>query len=140
MKNRVVKFRVWDKETRQFLRYVCDYEYFGVCSKKGGFVGRIYSASKVILGWWNNLIVEQFTGLTDKNGKEIYEGDIVVQDFEEGAGKSVPKEVMCFNAGFVAQAKNAQWGPESNWDYIGSYVPFSWEVVGNIHENPELLK
>lgn len=80
--------------------------------------------------------VGQFTGLTDKNGKKIFEGDIVqIKDFTHGCALNYEQ-------------------PTSNWvvhwredmarfciDYM-SYFPFDFtksEVIGNITDNPELM-
>lgn len=71
--------------------------------------------------------IEQYTGLKDKNGKEIYEGDIVEKN---GINYWIKWEDGCF----------VIWRGEKNISFvIGSHV--SWcEVIGNIHENPELLE
>lgn len=93
-----------------------------------------------ILGDWGEIIPEtvgQYTGLTDKSGKKIFEGDIVqIKDFTHGCALNYEQ-------------------PTSNWvvhwrediarfciDYM-SYLPFDFtetEIIGNIHDNPELLK
>jgi len=65
---------------------------------------------------------QEFTGLKDKNGKEIYEGDLV-QLHEYG---EVYKEVVFYKGSFCIHGFN--FGVEKS------------EIIGNIHENPELLK
>ena len=74
--------------------------------------------------------VEQFTGLHDKNGKEIYEGDILENpDYEE----TFIVEYHEGMAGYVG------WGDDK---IAGCYLitDDEIEVIGNIHENPELLE
>ena len=78
--------------------------------------------------------VGQYTGLTDKNGKKIFEGDIVA--IERGWNETVKYHVF-FDpqiCGFIGDSIN----------YIG-FTTFgddgiNMEVIGNIHDNPELLK
>ena len=87
----------------------------------------------------DNLIVEQFTGLHDKNGKEIYEGDIL----------NVGEYLVCE---IVYVDKNVEdYGDEIHCAFhakvyihnktipLDSYLKNNCEIIGNIHENPELL-
>ena len=73
-----------------------------------------------------NYVVEQFTGLLDKNGREIYEGDVVKCRAVLDDNKIFNKAVEWSNGGFIA---NGALGVNHNLV----------EVIGNIHENPELL-
>lgn len=82
-----------------------------------------------------NETVGQFTGLVDKNGKEIYEGDIVLSKLKR-ARKYDERLVICFDD-FEWQGKNAN-GSTTSLSLLVEYHTI--EVIGNIHDNPELLK
>lgn len=71
----------------------------------------------------------QFTGLRDKNGKEIYEGDILL--WGDSAG------VVVWNDNGYCMKDNAE---HMDCTFINPYSYKYYEVIGNIHDNPELLK
>ena len=111
---REIKFRAWDN------RYKRMHKEFGEGTAEVAVKGVNQTISDYIGD--ENWCIEQFTGLKDKNGKEIYEGD-VVQNGKSRYMRTVVKfdETKKTGAGFnLAQ---------------GRYH----EVIGNIHESPELL-
>lgn len=80
--------------------------------------------------------IGQFTGLHDKNGKEIYEGDIIKSSHGTIHYIVYDNDLACFKA--VA----ARYNPLGEYETLskGWVVQFNKEVIGNIHDNPELLK
>lgn len=77
--------------------------------------------------WFSEIELMQFTGLYDKNGKEIYEGDII--KWIDSDGNERIDDVKWINGGLVLCNSNYT---------IGHYA--NTEIIGNIHENPELLE
>ena len=80
----------------------------------------------------DDFIFLQFTGLHDKNGKEIYEGDIVKA--QDGNW-----EVFIENLENGVVLSNDKKEEASTKFFDGDYCLAETEVIGNIHENPELL-
>lgn len=124
---REIKFRCWD----------------GIRYTTAG-VGYNNSTGELLASPKSTSVLEQFTGLLDKNGKEIYEGDVVFTKWEEFAvgrddgSKSIVH--MCQKLG--------GWGTHHTKEVCGKWCmhlkfhcfPKHTEVIGNVHENPELLK
>ena len=88
----------------------------------------IYRMDEIFSGKIHYKIM-QFTGLLDKNGKEIYESD-VLKIYYEGNQRSYLKKVKWLNDPIN----------KGRWDALDNCVFISCEVVGNIYENPELLE
>lgn len=82
-------------------------------------------------------LLSQFTGLHDKNGKEIYEGDVVHYFCKDGSGKGILE-----NRKFVVRwdGKFTGYYEFNEGDFpIGTEPYGSIEIIGNIYENPDLL-
>lgn len=122
---REIKVRAWHKPYKQMcqvvsLRFDENGVYTAVLIDEPFYDRRIVEADEIV--------IEQFTGLKDKNGTDIYEGDILIDD----TGEPVEYWVVKFaDGGFVGECAGVA---ESLFELT------NLEVVGNIHENPELLE
>ena len=106
---RDIKFRAWNKRRKEMIffdLYEHQYEYWDYIKETA----------------------MQYTGLKDKNGKEIYEGDVIHRHL---------------NVYFAVRWSNDTWEAYPKYDNQGLYLSASQfiecEVIGNIHENPDLL-
>ena len=124
--NREIKFRIWDIENKEMLEVQeLDFEptFYG---------GRIAIRPDKYNDYFDteDMILMQYTGLHDKNGKEIYEGDIVkIKYKDEDIGK-----VIYEHNGFSIDVTNMNkaYGRVS---FVNNFM----EVIGNIYDNSELL-
>ena len=133
----VLKFRVWDKELKAMFELkslVFTLNLATIASKNDLFPSRTRS--------FDDIIFMQSTGLFDKNGKEIFESDIVKTTIffgradESGGFYEYEKELI----GIVKQLEGA-WliDTEKGAVYLWSDINEN-EVLGNIWENPKLLE
>lgn len=119
---RQIKFRIWDLKRKEWVHDTSNaVNLLGETIILGEILRRP-DDSMVRIEELNELVVMQFTGLKDKNGKEIYDGDILLD---------VTKEIRVID-----------------WEE-GSLTPFGLEyyedledfkIIGNIYENPDLIK
>jgi len=116
-----IKFRAWDKRGEKWLEpHHVDISCAGVVSKATVHRGYEIARDRNL----DFIEIMQYTGLKDKNGKEIYEGDIcqIIAEYSDQKPHIHKFEVK--------------------WDKIGwsNLLVFECEIIGNIYENPELIE
>jgi len=130
---RQIKFRAWDKKYKEMINDIHiapEYDWL-VLSDNDALAERDNRGR----GDDDGYELMQFTGILDKNGKEIYEGDVV----EYKAYNTWHKDAVRFTDGkFHGNLSGVKEDLQSNYD-LGLIVTLGCEVIGNIYENPELL-
>lgn len=131
MVNSRFKFRAWEKTSKEMV-----YDVQNVSRKRIIGESACESFHDVLSSW--EYVVMQFTGLYDKNGKEIYEGDIV-ESLTKINGYVCRGVVIFENGKFMVDVKKAAFARDgfiSDFDLkIREY-----EVIGNIYEHKHLLE
>ena len=150
MNMRPIKFRAWDEINKKMVNF---------------FQGEIKVAEDGNL-WGNYLKLMQFTGLLDRNGKEIWEGDVLERQIighkkvtaseSTSAQEYTRSTVLRFqhivkwsdkNAGFITQelptllesGSRAKMSQKEIERPLSGLCSKFWEIIGNIYSNPELL-
>ena len=127
--NRDIKFRAWVKDRKAIFEVVLiNY----VTKKVTYLLERVGHLLNIRHEKFNDIELMQYSGLTDMMEKEIYEGDILFESFGERYYKVV-FENGSFRAEFEGDFE------EHSFDLI-DIVAQGCKIVGNIYENPELLK
>ena len=119
---KTIKFRAWNSYENKM------YEWDEICKmdEKGHL-----TLTNLLNNFINHVKPIQFTGLQDKNGKDIYEGDIV---HFKGTKSDEATAIVEFKDGrfiFMIDAKAILYKDIMGWR--------DTEIIGNIHENPELI-
>ena len=137
--NRTTKFRIWSKKHQMF-----DSDPRWPNNQRSWDFRFLDSGGNVVIFATGNdeeyykyedkekdLIVQLFTGVLDKNGKEIYEGDII---------RLIDKITLDGIVSFIAGMFVLDFPDQTDSGPIGFLETLGMEVIGNIFENPELLK
>ena len=138
---REIKFRVWQLDSKTFVDLTNDFHKWEL-SLNSGSVNFSQNCFDGEFGS-QNVILQQFTGLKDINNKEIYEGDIVTtrhyDDWHDTTGFDVIQQVKwCdIHVGWRGFTKRML---SDGKKHAGNGLPSPITVIGNIFENPELLK
>ena len=126
--SREIKFKIWDKTFKKFLKD--DYESKNVIDRDGNLFMYVLSETFRDLYFYKllkNIEISEYTGLKDSKGKEIYEDDIVWNEYDE------EYQVIIFDEGeYKLMGESHIQNLFNNLDYI--------DVRGNIYENLELVK
>ena len=129
--NRILKFRIWNLNNKQW--NVLNAGHY-----------QLFPDGKILNLSMTGLVFQQFTGLKDKNEKEIYEGDILKI--------KVSGSLLIFDLGtYIASVEwgNCKWKlnilteKNKHENFNPDFYEDSgreYEIIGNIFENPELLK
>nr|DAZ67311.1 MAG TPA: YopX protein [Caudoviricetes sp.] len=148
----IPRLRAWDKEFKEMVQVdalVFDEQIIKVTYKNGNVVKEDLK----------NYVLMQSTGLTDKNGKEIFEGDILkfndewaeycYEGYVDGVSEGInfveiEKDTTCFGFGKTKIPESSLFNLVNDehltFKELITDTSFEFEIIGNIHTNPELLE
>lgn len=131
MTNNRFRFRAWDKSFQKY----CENIIVSTINGEITVYGRLVNGNTALIPS-THVVLEQCTGLKDKNGRLIYEGDIVKRIAKYDEEESFVLLQVVWNN------KNGRYiTTDKKYNTLTfSMFYYSYEVVGNIHENPELLE
>ena len=130
---REIKFRAWDNVEDKMARVTSiDFRNEHVSIEGDGYT---------MTDTFEMFELMQYTGLTDKNGKEIYEGDILKTTYHAGTLKErVFIKYVSYDLGmFIVTTKGSSMGTSLGSEVTKAMNP-QVEVIGNIYENKELME
>lgn len=122
---REIKFRAWDSKYKKMSSFKSMQN-----SAVFAIANGLDSDQFIVLPKYENITLMQYTGLKDKNGTEIYEGDILNHHYHKEIGDIRWEEKRATFLLFYTDGLK---------DGLLSVDSPSYEVIGNIYENPELL-
>ena len=127
---RELKFRVWTGK-----EYLDDFNLDRMSCKFNG---------ELSVEGYSDAIIEQFTGLRDKNGRNIYEGDVVSAKYTHYStqveARTLPKSIDVREKDFIAFDENLAAFTLGGTSLCSFDSETEFEIIGNIHENGDLLK
>lgn len=142
MAMRELKVRAWHKPYKQMcqvesLRFDGNRVYTAVLIEEPFYDRKLVEADEIV--------IEQFTGLKDRNGTDIYEGDIIQFEFwNEKYYRQIAynSAIASYEAITVASPTSKKLRQKAKYSFSELYKISSkgFKVVGNIHENPELVE
>lgn len=144
---RDIKFRAWDKQNKRYEYDIQDADLSETERSMERFGD--YFPSEFNGKLYDDFDIEQYTGLKDKNGKEIYEGDIIKihthyifygTDVDDWDDEYALVEWSEEYGGFFIYGETPLWEVLFEGRPKDGFYHNYPEVVGNVHENPELLE
>jgi uncharacterized phage protein (TIGR01671 family) len=129
---REFKFRVWDKLAKRMIYHHNDNQQHFIIDLNG----RFHNLQNGSGG--DDYVIQQYTGLNDSNDDPIYGGDILKNHYD--VGNNIIGQVLyeSDHGGYIFQWKRK--GRGQDYKNLNCDVAFESVIVGNIFENPELLK